>query len=258
MNKGTSLVIESGQSSKQVAVKKNIRIDYAKYEVEEIAEIIADAILFPIYIGRVLLTVVVAFFLLFILISQEVTNYFILGVIFFIFSYIISLPSILIISMIRLIDTIRNDLNKIIEICIDTTKYIYEDSSLLKEQHKNGVPISSTFKDVFRGVALYVIRPSLKKVLAKRLKYLAMPFIFIIDQLFKYIIIKKQPKFIITQDESGIIKVDTKISLDDKIKKGSNKTTLITMRFLTIPLYVVLSIYGFLNILFVWLFAWIF
>ena len=46
---------------------KNNRIDYSKYEVDEVAETISDAIFFPLYIGKVLgLTVLIASVVLFV------------------------------------------------------------------------------------------------------------------------------------------------------------------------------------------------
>lgn len=239
--------------------ERNIRIDYSKYEVDEVAETIADVILFPFYIGKVLLVVVLAFMVLIGLLAYEYTSHFMLGFLFFILSYVVSLPSIVLISGIRLIYTIREDINKVFEICIDTTKHIYNDSQLLKEQRESGLPLSATFRDVFRGVAIYVIRPSLKKVLAKRIKFLAGPFIFLIDQVFKLVVIRKQPEFNVAIEENEEINVSVNgESLDEKIKSGGSKVTGVTMGVITIPIYIVLFIYGTINFLLVWLFTWIF
>jgi len=239
--------------------EKNIRIDYTKYEVDEVAETIADAILFPLYIGKVLLMVIGCFAAFLIFLAYSYTNYFITGFLFFVLSYAISLPSIVLVSGIRLIYTIRDDINKVFEICVDTTKHIYNDSQLLREQRKSGLPISATFKDVFRGVAIYVIRPSLKKVLAKRIKFMAGPFIFLIDQVFKLVVIRKQPEFNVTEIDNEEISVETGTkSLDDKVKSGGSKMTNVTMGVITFPLYVVLAVYGSVNFLLVWLLSWIF
>jgi hypothetical protein len=239
--------------------KRNIRIDYSKYEVDEVAETIADAILFPIYIGRVLISVMLFFLILIGVLAYLVTNHFILGFFFYLFSFLITLPSILLISGVRLLNTIKDDINKVFKICIDTTEYIYNDSQMLLEQRKSGLPISTTFKDIFRGVAIYVIRPSLKKVLKKRIKFMASPFVFLVDQLFKILVINKQPEFNIIEDQSEHIKIEQSSgSINAKIRGGGSKVTNVTLGAVSVPVYIALFIYGSVNLLIVWLLSLLF
>ncbi len=111
------------------------------------------------YIGRVLI-VVLLFFVVFIgFLAYLFTGNLVLGFFFFIQSFIITLPAIVLISGIRLVNTIRDDINKMLKISVNTTKYIFNDSQMLVKQRQSGLPIS----DVFKGVAIYVIRSSLKK-----------------------------------------------------------------------------------------------
>jgi len=239
--------------------KKNIRIDYSKYEIDEVVETISDAIFFPLYIGKVLVVVVVFFVVFFLFIAFISTNYFILGFLFFSLSYAVSLPSIIIISTIRLINTIRDDINKVIDITVETTKHIYNDSNLLMEQRETGIPLKNSFADSFRGVSLYVIRPSLKKVLERRIKFFSFPFTFLIDKIFRYIIIKKQPVFEVSINDNDELEVTSPSNnLGSKIKSGSGKFTGITLGIVKFPLYVVLIVYGTINLGLVRLFAWIF
>ena len=240
-------------------VRKNLRIDYSKYEIDEVVETISDAIFFPLYIGKVLVVVVIFFVVLFLFMAFFSTNYFILGFLFFILSYAVSLPSIIIISAIRLINTIRDDINKVIDITVETTKHIYNDSNLLKEQRESGIPLKSSFADAFRGVSLYVIRPSLKKVLERRIKFFSIPFTFLIDKIFRYVVIKKQPVFEVSINENDELEVAAPSkSLGSKIKSGSGKFNSITLGIVKLPLYVALIIYGTINFGLVMLFAWIF
>ncbi len=111
------------------------------------------------YIGRVLI-VVLLFFVVFIgFLAYLFTGNLVLGFFFFILSFIITLPAIVLISGIRLVNTIRDDINKMLKISVNTAKYIFNDSQMLVQQRQSGLPIS----DVFKGVAIYVIRSSLKK-----------------------------------------------------------------------------------------------
>lgn len=238
---------------------KNIRIDFSKYQIDEVAETIADAIIFPLYAGRVVLNVILLSIIGLLLLTQQVSNYFITGFFFFTLSFAISLPSIVLLSTIRLIDTIKEDFIRIIEICVETSKHVYEDSILLKEQRANNVPLSATFKDVFRGVSLYVIRPALKKVLRKRIKYLAAPFVFLIDQLFKFIVIRRQPYFqVLDKSDAQDEPEDGRVALDNRIKLLGGNFTSITSGVIKAPLYIVLVIYGTVNSFLVWLFSLIF
>ncbi len=111
------------------------------------------------YIGRVLI-VVLLFSVVFIgFLAYLFTGNLVLGFFFFILSFIITLPAIVLISGIRLVNTIRDDINKMLKISVNTAKYIFNDSQMLVQQRQSGLPIS----DVFKGVAIYVIRSSLKK-----------------------------------------------------------------------------------------------
>ena len=239
---------------------KNVRIDYSKYQVDDVVETIADAIMFPFYIGKVMGTVVIIALTLIIGLAYFNTIHWSLGILFTLITFAVSLPSIILTSIIRLINTICEDINKVVEISIETTKHVYNDSGLIKEQRQNGVPLKSSFTDVFRGVSLYVIRPSLQRVLSKRLGPLSFIFTFIIDRLFKYIVIKKQPVFEVEfeQDEQGgHLEVETK-SLDQKIVSGSQKVTTISGKVIKFPFYLALTIYGFINLILIQILIWIF
>lgn len=242
---------------KHIRGEVDLRVDYSKYQVDEVVETISDAIFFPLYIGRVLVSVILVFLVFLVFTGYFSTTNPILFFLFFILSFIISAPSIILTSCIRLINTIKSDINKVYQISIDTTKYIYNDSKLLYEQRKEGIPLSSTFNDVFKGVAMYVIRPSLKKALEKKIKFMAFPFIFIIDQIFKLVIIRKKNDFEVTENESYTSN-DKVIPLDIKVKQNGSKITDITLGITTIPFYIVLVIYGLFNLFVVWLFSLIF
>lgn len=243
-----------------LTTSKNVRIDYSKYQVDDVVETIADAIMFPFYIGKVFGTIVIIALALIIGVAYLNTIHWSLAILFTLLTFALSLPSIVLVSVIRLINTICDDLNKVIEISIETTKHVYNDSGLIKEQRQSGVPLKSSFSDVFRGVSLYVIRPSLQRVLSKRLGPLAFIFTFIIDRLFKYVVIKKQPVFEVEfeQDEDGgHIEVETK-SLDQKVLNGSKKVTTISGKVIKFPFYVALVIYGIVNLIFIQILLWIF
>lgn len=239
---------------------KNIRIDYSKYQIDEVVETIADAIFFPLYIGKVAFTVVITGLFIIIGLAYFNTTHWTLTFLFTLLTFIITSPSLVLISIIRLINTIVSDINNVIAISIETTKHVYEDSGLIKEQRASGLPLKSSFTDVFRGVSLYVIRPSLKKVLSKRLGKLAFIFTFIIDKLFKYIVVKKQPQFEIeiTEDNTGKhIAVNTK-TLDNKIISGSEKATSVSGKVIKFPFYLALGVYGSVNLFVFWILTLIF
>jgi len=246
--------------TKEVLPAKNVRIDYSKYEVDDVVETIADAIMFPFYIGKVMGAVVVIALLIITSLAYFYTIHWSLGILFTLITFVVSLPSIVLTSIIRLINTICEDINKVIEISIETTKHVYNDSGLIKEQRQSGLPLKSSFTDVFRGVSLYVIRPSLQRVLSKRLGPLSFIFTFIIDRLFKYIVIKKQPVFEVEfeQDEhGGHIEVETK-SLDQKLISGSQKVTSVSGKVIKFPFYLGLTVYGVINLILVRILIWIF
>ncbi len=238
---------------------ENARIDYSKYEVDEVVEKIADAIFFPLYIGRVVLGVVVVFSILLGIFCSYTTTYTIFALLLFVISFAISIPSLILVSAIRLVNTIRNDMNRIIEITVETTTHVYNDSKLLSQQRNKGVPLKSSFNDVFRGVSLYVIRPSLKRVLSRKIKFLAFPFTFLVDRIFNYVMIKKQPTFDVHVDTEGKVVVDApKKSIGGKIKKGGSKFTSISTGIIKAPIYLLLFVYGTINLILVLLLSWLF
>ncbi len=226
---------------------KSNRIDYSKYEVDEVAETISDAIFFPLYIGKVLgLTVLVASVLLFVYAYFQ-NEYILLVILLFLLLFIVSLPSIILISGIRLINTIRDDLNKVITITTETAIHVYNDTRQLGAQRSEGAPVSTSFKDVFRGVGLFVIKPTLKKVLEKRIKFFALPFTFITDLIFSRLV-KVKANEIEEMIEQEDLQEAPKLE-EHKIMKGISKTTSITSSVLKTPFIVALVIYGLINIL---------
>lgn len=240
-----------------LSTTKNARIDYSKYQIEDILETIADVIMFPIYIGKVMSIVIIVTLFIISGLAYFYTIHWGFSILFILITFIVSLPSIILISIIRLINTISDDINKVIAISIETTKHVYKDSGLLKNQRQNGVSLKSSFTDVFRGVSLYIIRPGLKRVLSKKLGSFALIFTFIIDQLFKYIIIKKQPILELEIEHDKYLDVETK-SLDEKIIVASNKVTSVSKKVIKLPFYLALTIYGIVNILLIQILIWIF
>ncbi len=86
------------------------------------------------YIGRVLI-VMLLFSVVFIgFLAYLFTGNLVLGFFFFILSFIITLPAIVLISGIRLVNTIRDDINKMLKISVNTAKYIFNDSQMLVQQ----------------------------------------------------------------------------------------------------------------------------
>lgn len=235
---------------------KSNRIDYSKYEVDEVAETISDAIFFPLYIGKVLgLTVLIASVLLFVYAYFQ-NEYILLVILLFLLFFVVSLPSIILISAIRLINTIRDDLNKVILITTETAIHAYNDTRQLGVQRSEGEPISTSFKDVFRGVALFVIKPTLKKVLEKRIKFFAFPFLFIVDKVFTKLIKVKELEIEKALENEEI---EEGQPLDgNKIMKGISKTTSITSSVLKTPFIIALLIYGFVNVFLIKVLTWIF
>ena len=237
-------------------MQKNNRIDYSKYEVDEVAETISDAIFFPLYIGKILgLTVLIASVILFVYAYFQ-NEYILLVILLFLLLFVVSLPTIILISAIRLINRIRDDLNKVILITTETAIHVYNDTRQLGTQRSEGVPVSATFKDVFRGVALFVIKPSLKKVLEKRIKFFALPFTFITDLVFSRLVKVKA-----TEIEAVIAQEDIEEGAaieEHKIMKGISKTTSITSSVLKTPFVIALVLYGIINILLIKLLIWIF
>ena len=237
-------------------MQKNNRIDYSKYEVDEVAETISDAIFFPLYIGRILgLTVLIASVILFVYAYFQ-NEYILLVILLFLLLFVVSLPTIILISAIRLINRIRDDLNKVILITTETAIHVYNDTRQLGTQRSEGVPVSTSFKDVFRGVALFVIKPSLKKVLEKRIKFFALPFTFITDLVFSRLVKVKA-----TEIEAVIAQEDIEEGAaieEHKIMKGISKTTSITSSVLKTPFVIALVLYGIINILLIKLLILIF
>jgi len=229
-----------------------LRVDYSKYQVDEVSETIADALFFPLYIGKVLGINLVIFWALLTFFCIFFIDSTFLSVLFWIITFIVSIPSILLFSIIRLFSTIKNDIDNIFKITLETTKHVYEDAGLLKQQRKADLPLKATFSDVFRGVAMYIIRPSLKKVLEKRIKYFAWPLTFLIDIIFKKTVINSSTEIGVELDNEDHIVLEENTTLD-KINKGGEKTTSVTFSVVKFPFRLALVIYGLLNYTLVYL-----
>lgn len=230
----------------------NLRVDYSKYQVDEVSETIADAVFFPLYIGKVLGTNLLIFWALLTLFCIFFIDNTFFSVLFWVLTFVISVPSILLFSIIRLFSTIKNDIDNVFKITLETTKHVYEDAGLLKQQRKEDLPLKATFSDVFKGVAMYVIRPSLKKVLEKRIKYFAWPLTFLIDIIFKKTVINGAPEIGVELDNEDhiVLKDNTTLS---KINKGSEKTTSVAFTVVKFPFRLALIIYGLVNYVLVYL-----
>ena len=229
-----------------------LRVDYSKYQVDEVSETIADALFFPLYIGKVLGTNLIIFWALLTLFCIFFLDNIFLGVLFWIITFIVSIPSILLFSIIRLFSTIKNDIDNVFKITLETTKHVYEDAGLLKQQREADLPLKATFSDVFKGVAMYVIRPSLKKVLEKRIKLFAWPLTFLIDIIFKKTVINSSSEIGVELDNEDHIVLEENTTLD-KINKGGEKTTSVTFSVVKFPFRLALVIYGLLNYTLVYL-----
>ena len=208
------------------------------------------------YIGKILgLTVLIASVILFVYAYFQ-NEYILLVILLFLLLFVVSLPTIILISAIRLINRIRDDLNKVILITTETAIHVYNDTRQLGVQRSEGVPVSTSFKDVFRGVALFVIKPSLKKVLEKRIKFFALPFTFITDLVFSRLVKVKA-----TEIEAVIAQEDIEEGAaieEHKIMKGISKTTSVTSSVLKTPFVIALVLYGIVNILLIKLLILIF
>lgn len=235
----------------------NLRIDYSKYEVDEVSETIADAIFFPLYIGKVLGTNLVIFWVLLTLFCVFFIDNTFLSILFWLITFIISIPSILLFSIVRLFSTIKDDIDNVFKITLETTKHVYEDADLIKQQREENLPLKATFSDVFKGVAMYVIRPSLKKVLEKRIKYFAWPLSFLIDLIFKKTVINSNNEIGVELDNEDQIVLKENTTLD-KINKGGEKTTSVAFSVVKFPFRLVLVIYGLVNFTIVYLFYLLF
>ena len=232
--------------------KTNLRVDYSKYEVDEVSETIADAIFFPLYIGKVLGTNLVIFWILLTLFCLIYIDNTFLSVLFWVITFVISIPSILSFSIVRLFSTIKNDIDNVFKITLETTKHVYEDAGLLKQQREADLPLKATFSDIFKGVAMYVIRPSLKKVLEKRIKFFAWPLTFLIDLIFKKTVINSPSEIGVELDEEDHIVIKENTTLD-KINKGGEKTTSVAFSVVKFPFRLALVVYGLVNFTFVYL-----
>lgn len=235
-----------------MSTNKNLRINYSKYQVDEITETIADAIFFPIYIGKVLGTNLIAFWLLLTFFCYFFIDNIFLSTLYWLLTFILSIPSILLFSIIRLFSTIKNDIDKVFKITLETSKHVYEDAGLIKQQRDENLSLKTTFSDVFKGVAMYVIRPSLKKVLEKRIKFFAWPLTFLIDLIFKRVVIKPSLELDIDVDNEDhiVLKENTKLG---KINKNSVKTTSMAFAVIKFPFRLAFIIYGFVNFILIYL-----
>lgn len=224
----------------------NNHIDYSKYQVDEVTETISDALFFPVYIGRVLVLNLVVFWILLSLFCIFFIDNTFLSFLYWFLAFIISIPSIILFSIVRLFSTIKSDIDKVFKITLETSKHVYEDAGLIKQQREESLPLKTTFSDVFKGVAIYVIRPSLKKVLQKRIKFFAWPLTFLIDFIFKKTVIKSPPVIEVDLDSEDhiILKENTKL---DKINKGGTKTTSVAFTVVKFPFRLALIIYGLVN-----------
>ena len=231
---------------------ESLRVDYSKYQVDEVSETIADALFFPLYIGKVLGTNLAIFWVLLTLFCIFFIDNTFLSVLFWVLTFVISIPSILLFSIIRLFSTIKNDIDNVFKITLETTKHVYEDAGLLKDQRAANLPLKATFSDVFKGVAMYVIRPSLKKVLEKRIKYFAWPLTFLIDLIFKKTVINGSPEIGVELDSEDHIVLKDNTTLG-KINKGGEKTTLVAFTVVKFPFRLALIIYGLVNYTIVYL-----
>ncbi|GAB5565155.1 MAG: hypothetical protein Wins2KO_22180 [Winogradskyella sp.] len=227
------------------------RIDYSKYEVDELAETISDAIFFPLYIGKVLGTVLLVFLVFLSLFAHFFIQNTFLAFIFWIITLVLSLPSVVLFSVIRLFSTIQSDIEKVYEITLKTAKDAYNDGGLLKAQRQGDVPLQTTFADVFKGVALFVVRPLLCRVLEKRIKFFSYPFVFVINSIFKKFI-TKQSKAI---SEEDALNVRTQ---SDEVESKNYKFSGTTFKVFKFPFRLALVIYGFINFCLVYFFYWVF
>ncbi|MCV6629130.1 MAG: hypothetical protein OIF50_04645 [Flavobacteriaceae bacterium] len=232
----------------------NIRINYSKYEVDELSETIADAIFFPLYIGKVLLQNSLLLAGILIVLACYVSQGIWGASLYYFLCYTVSIPSLLLFSVIRLFTTIRNDLNKVFDIAIDTTKFVYDDSKKLRQQRKAKVPLKQSFTDVFKGVSLFVIRPSLKRVLHKRLRIFAYPLSWIIDGIFRFVFLRKTPEFHVQTDNNDKIEVYLD-KMDHKISSKSNWISNATFGLLKFPFRLVLFFYACCNFFLIYVFT---
>ena len=75
----------------------------------------------------------------------------------------------------------------------------------------------------------------------------------------KIIIINRQSEFIVFEDDNQQINVEVdKVDIHSKIKKRGSKVTNVALGAVTIPIYIVLFVYGSFNVLIVWLFSLVF
>ncbi|WP_237275634.1 hypothetical protein [Tenacibaculum ovolyticum] len=237
----------------KTTVKDNLRIDYTKYQADELAGTISDALFFPLYVGEIVVKNLLIFLVAIGICTYFGTYHWSTAILFFILSLVVTIPSIIIFSAIRLLTTIKEDLTKVYTITIDTAKHVYADSNRLVAQRKNDVSLVVSSSDVFKGVAIYAIQPIVKRVLAKRIKFFAPPFIWIVNLLFKAIFLRKPPEFIVEKEIENQNPSDNN-NLENKITSLGSKTVDGVFMAFKFPFRFVLIIYGIVNALLILLF----
>ena len=163
---------------------QNLDLDFSRYAVDEAVATIADVMVLPLYVGRVMIIPILGFALAIGAVGLVFFDYYFQLLGYGLLAWVVSLPLAYLIGMLLLLRQIRQDVGTVFRVALDTAGKAYEDMLHLRKNNARGQAIKIGFYQVFKGVAYVVILPSVHKVLERKFKFFGVLVAGIFDRVF--------------------------------------------------------------------------
>ncbi len=231
-------------------------IDLEQYRNENLVESIADILLFPKYVLKIMLTTMLGFFVawLVLLLWANFQEKILLGFFGFWLGFVLVILNGIIFGMLRLLKSLEHDLNEILQMTVGAVQQVFKDFKNVKLQLKAQVFELPSVSEMLQGVLFAVMLPTLRAVIKKKVPVFGTILAFLAEQVFT--ILGNQLAAVVNKSENDlkekigakaeILEKEAKNTVEsfadrgiqtlEKVRKTTEKIVSPTMKIITFPI----------------------
>ncbi len=242
-------------------------INLEQYRNQDLVESIADLLLFPKYVLKIMLTTMLGFFAAWVvlLLWANFQEKIMLGFFGFWIGLVLVILNTLVFGMLRLMKSLEHDLNEILQLTVGAVQQVFKDFKNVKLQLKAHVFELPSVSEMLQGVLFAVMLPTLRGVIKKKVPVLGTPLAFLAEQVFT--ILGNQLASVVSKNENDLKEkigakaeileneakntvegfADRGIQILEKVRKTTEKIVSPSMKIITFPIRMAAWLVGVLS-----------
>lgn len=173
-------------ASLKAKILQKTGIDLEQYRNQDLVESIADLLLFPKYVLKIMLTTSLGFFVAWVVLLMwaNFQEKILLGFFGFWIGAVLVILNGLVFGTLRLMKNLEHDLNEILQLTVGAVQQVFKDFKNVKLQLKAQIFELPSVSEMLQGVLFAVMLPTLRAVIKKKVPILGTPLAFLAEQVF--------------------------------------------------------------------------